>query len=50
MKLLRGKALVRTKQGAILIKAGNIKGVRALYNNKVIFKAKIFIAKPYTNL
>ena len=50
VKLPRGDALVRVKRGAILIKAGDIKSVRTIYNDRVIFKAKIFVAKPYINL
>ena len=50
VKLPRGDALVRVKRGAILIKVGDIESVRTFYNNRVIFKVKIFAAKPYTNL
>ena len=50
MKLLRGKALVRAKRGAILIEVGDIKSARALCEDRVIFEAEIFAAKPYTSL
>ena len=50
VRLPRGEALARAKREAILIKVGDIKSARALYNNRVIFKAEIFIAEPYTSL
>ena len=50
MRLPRGEALARAKQGAILIKVGDIESVRALYDDRVIFEAKIFTAEPYTSL